>query len=160
MMEKDISKSIRIYKEQLAQGDIQRAYVALTKYIAELKAKFPSEYQTGNISFGYLDYTYFPFFNEYLRDKKLRFGIVLNHCKMQIELWLMGQNALLQAEYWELLKNTKWNQGVTEMPIYSVLEVCLESNIDFSDKDKMTENIITKALETATEIEAYLMNVR
>lgn len=69
----------------------------------------------------------------------------------------MGQNAPLQAEYWELLKNTKWNQGVTEMPIYSVLEVCLESNIDFSDKDKMTENIITKALETAAEIEAYLM---
>lgn len=160
MIEKDISKSIQIYKEQLAHGEIQRAYIVLTKYIAELKAKFPSEYKMGNVSFGYLDYTYFPFFNECLRDKKLRFGIVLNHCKMQIELWLMGQNAPVQAEYWKLLKDTKWNQGVTEMPAYSVLEVCLESNIDFSVKDKMTEIIITKALETASEIESYLMNIR
>lgn len=36
-METDISKSIQIYKEKLALGDIQRAYIVLIKYIAELK---------------------------------------------------------------------------------------------------------------------------
>ncbi len=105
-MEKEISKCIEIYKNQLAQGDIQRAYLLLTKYVAELKSKFPKQYTTGNISFGYLDYTYFPFFNDFLRKHKLRFGIVLNHERMRFELWLMGQNAPLQKEYWGLLKNT------------------------------------------------------
>lgn len=85
-MEKDITKCIEIYKEQLERGDIRYAYVVLTKYVAELKSKFPNEYKTGNISFGYLDYIYFPFFNDYLRARNLRFGIVLNHKQMQFEL--------------------------------------------------------------------------
>lgn len=84
MMKKDIQKSIEIYKEQLDNGYIQVAYLALTKYVAELKSNFPKKYCTGNISFGYLDYTYFSFFNTFLRDQKLRFGVVLNHRKMQI----------------------------------------------------------------------------
>ena len=49
-MKKDIQKSIEIYKEQLDNGYIQVAYLALTKYVAELKSNFPKEYRTGNIS--------------------------------------------------------------------------------------------------------------
>ena len=86
-MKQGINKCIEVYRNCLAEGSIQQAYVALTKYVAELKAKFPESYNTGNVSFGYLDYTYFPFSNEYLREKKLRFGIVLNHEKMQFEAW-------------------------------------------------------------------------
>lgn len=158
-MDNDISKSLEIYKEQLAKDDIQRAYIALTKYIVELKTKFPLEYKTGNISFGYLDITYFPFFNDYLREHKLKFGIVLNHSKLQIELWLMGRNASVQNEYWTILKKSKWNEGITQMPIYSVLEICLEDNIDFSNKDTMTECILEKAIRYAKEIEIYLKNI-
>lgn len=106
-MEKDITKSLEIYKEQLSKGDIRQAYFVLMKYVAELKAEFPSEYKTGNISPGYLDYTYFSFFNEFLRERKLRFGIVLNHDQLQFELWLMGQNVTIQEKYWQLLKNSK-----------------------------------------------------
>lgn len=157
-MQDDILKSIQIYKEQLAQGGIQLAYITLTKYIAELKARFPEQYKTGNISFGYLDYTYFSFFNDYLRDNGLRFGIVLNHVKMQIELWLMGRNAAVQTEYWEIFKDTKWNQDVTEMPTYSILEVCLESNLDFANKEGMTATILNKAIKEAAEIQTYLKN--
>ena len=81
---KIFKKVLEIYKEQLDNGYIQVAYLALTKYVAELKSNFPKKYCTGNISFGYLDYTYFSFFNTFLRDQKLRFGVVLNHRKMQI----------------------------------------------------------------------------
>lgn len=159
-MENNLSESLAIYKEQLSQGDIQRAYVALTKYVAELKAKFPDIYRTGGISFGYLDITYFPFTNEWLRENQLRFGIVLNHPAMQIELWLMGRNASVQAEYWEILKDSKWNQDIEVMPIYSVLEVCLESNIDFDNKEKMTEVILNKTVALAQEIEGYLKSIK
>lgn len=155
-MEKDIAKSLQIYKEQLSKGDIRQAYFVLMKYVAELKAEFPSEYKTGNISHGYLDYTYFSFFNDFLRERKLRFGIVLNHEKLQFELWLMGQNVTIQEKYWQILKNSKWNQGINEKPIYSELEVILESNIDFENKDEMTEKIITKSLKEAEDIITFL----
>lgn len=158
-METDIQKCLEIYKEQLSYGYIQTAYVALTKIAAELKANFPKEYHTGNISFGYLDYTYFPFFNEYLRNHKLRFGVVLNHEKMQFELWLMGQNADVQKRYWEILKNTEWNFNRKEMPRYSVLEVVLENQINFTDKENMTKNIIDHSMSLASEIQKYLENI-
>lgn len=159
-MNKDISKCIEFYKNQLVQGDIQFAYLTLMKYVAELKAKFPQQYSTGNISFGYLDYTYFSFFNEYLRNHKLRFGIVLNHEKMQFELWLMGQNASIQKEYWEIFKDTDWNQDIKIMPKYSVLEVCLEDKIDFENKDTMTAAIIDKSIFFALEVQIYIENIK
>ncbi len=155
-MDKDISKCIEIYKNQLAQGDIQHAYITLTKYVAELKAKFPEQYSTGNISFGYLDYTYFPFFNDYLKNHKLRFGIVLNHEKMRFELWLMGQNAHIQEDYWKILKDTEWNKDIEVMPKYSVLEVCIEDNINFDNREIMTDTILNRAVSLAENILMFL----
>ena len=157
-MEKDIAKSIEIYKEQLKNGNIRQAYVVLTKYIAELKSKFPNEYKTGNISFGYLDFTYFSFFNDYLRERKLRFGIILNHKEMQFELWLMDQNATVQEKYWLLFKESEWNNGMDKMPTYSILELCLESNIDFNNKEEVTAHIIDRAIKRANEIQNFLEN--
>lgn len=155
-MGNDIQKSLDIYKEQLSYGYIRTAYLTLTKYVAELKTKFSIQYKTGNISFGYLDYTYFPFFNQYLREQKLRFGVVLNHEKLQFELWLMGQNADVQRKYWEILKNSVWNKKRKEMPEYSILEVVLENQIDFNNKANMTKNILDRSVSFALEIQEYL----
>lgn len=155
-MKKDLSKCLEIYQQQLVQGDIRYAYVTLMKYMGELKARFPKTYTTGNISCGYLDYTYFPFSNDFLKQHKLRFGIVLNHEKMQFELWLLGQNASIQKTYWEVFKNTSWNKDIQEMPQYAILEVCLEKHIDFKHKDEMTSHIYQKAVITAKEIQQFL----
>ncbi len=84
--------------------------------------------------------------------------MVLNHEKMQFELWLMGQNADVQNRYWEILKLSQWNQDRKEMPQYSVLEVILENQIDFNNKETMTQNIITGAMSLASEIQKYLEN--
>lgn len=159
-MENEIQKSLEIYKEQLNKGHIQTAYTALIKYTTKLKTNFPVQYHTGNISVGYLDYTYFPFFNEYLRKQKLRFGVVLNHEKLRFELWLMGQNADVQRRYWEILKDSVWNSGRKEMPRYSVLEVVLEGQITFDDKERMAENIISRAVSLASEIQRYLEDIK
>lgn len=158
-MESDVQKSLEIYKEQLRYGYIRTAYLALTRYIADLKSKFSTQYKTGNISFGYLDYTYFSFYNQYLRNHKLRFGIVLNHEKLQFELWLMGQKADVQRKYWEILKNSVWNGNRKEMPKYSILEIVLENQIDFSNKDNMTQNIMKHSVTLALEIQEYLKNI-
>lgn len=155
-MGQNISQCIEIYQKQLIQGDIRFAYMTLIKYMRELKAQFPSQYSTGNLSLGYLDYTYFPFFNEYLRQRKLRFGIVLNHLEMRFELWLMGQNAPVQKTYWKLLRNTDWNKNKIQMPQYSVLEVCLEDVIDFNSKELMRSKIFTSAISLAGQIQDFL----
>ena len=157
-MKKDINKCIEIYKRQLEDESIQIAYITLMRYIAKLTSAFPKEYKTGHISPGFLDYTYFPFFNDYLRKHKLRFGIVLNHKKMQFELWLMGQNKTLQKEYWDILKDTSWNKDKKIIPKYSVLEVCLLDKIDFDDKEKMTTQILSQAMSLSKEIQNYLEN--
>lgn len=155
-MEHNIQESLQIYKQQLKDGHIRAAYVALMKYAAELKANFPKQYQTGNISCGYLDYTYFSFFNPELRAQKLRFGVVLNHEKLQFELWLMGQNADVQKKYWEILKDSPWNAGRSAMPKYTVLEVVLEDQINFDCKEAMTDSILSGVMSVASEVQAYL----
>jgi hypothetical protein len=160
--EKNLNNCIAVYKKVLKQGDIQTAYEALRKYMLTLKAHFSKElsdkYSFGNISPGYMDYTYFPFFDDYLRNKKLRFGVVLNHRDMRFELWLMGQNAETQAAYWELLKGTKWNADRTAMPQYSVLEAIIVSDPDFDDLDNLTTEIEKNTVRKATEIVDYLQS--
>lgn len=42
------------------------------------------------------------------------------------------------------------------MPKYSVLEVIIETQIDFNVKEKMTSNIIDNAVSSALEIEKCL----
>lgn len=103
-----------------------------------------------------MDYTYFYFTNDYVKNKNLKFALVLNHKKFQFELWLCARTANIQKQYWNLLKDSKWNKNVGIMPKYSVLEVIIETQIDFNAKEKMTSNIIDNAVSSALEIEKCL----
>lgn len=159
-MEKKLSSYISVYKKHLEAGDIQIAYEALVKYVMSLKAHcentLSNQYSFGNISPGYMDFTYFPFFDDYLRSKKLRFGIVLNHREMRFELWLMGQNAEIQKKYWELLKSSVWNKHRSVMPKYSVLEVVLIEIPDFDHLNDLTANIEQTISFVSNEILNYI----
>lgn len=158
-MEIEQSK-IDAYKQVIyPNSPVFEAYYELMHFVRRLKTdleKAQTDYKVGNLSEGYLDYTYFPFFDEKLRSKKLRYGIVLNHQSLQFELWLMGQNKKEQLFFWEKLKNTSWNQEQQEMYQYSVLEVVISKNPDFSDLDKLSEKILTSVLEEVKEISKYL----
>lgn len=159
-MEKSLNDYVEIYRRELDKGDIRFAYEQLLKYVMALKVHFQKvqseNYTFGNVSLGYMDYTYFYFFNDFLRSKKLRFGIVLNHTEIRFELWLLGQNAEVQHHYWELLKTTKWNAGRTDMPKYSALEVILMENPDFNDLHALSDKIETATQNTIEEIMPYL----
>jgi hypothetical protein len=152
----DITRHIATYKAQLEKGDIREAYTYLLKYVRHLAAHFESrlsgKYSFGNISPGYMDFTYFPFFDAFLRERKLRFGIVLNHRDMRFELWLMGQNAEVQKQYWDALKDTPWNMGRTEMPKYSVLEAVLVEHPDFEKTDMLSSRIEEEAIRITDAI--------
>lgn len=160
---KSLHDYVAIYKGLLEKGEVQIAYMALLKYVMALKAhlakKIGDAYSFGNVAPGYMDYTYFPFFDDFLRDRELRFGIVLNHRDMRFELWLMGRNAKVQAHYWELLQSAKWNEGRLVMPQYSVVETVLVARPDFNDLDRLTEEIAKAAMCAAKEIEAHISSI-
>ncbi len=162
MNTKSLNKYVKIYQEQLLQGDIRIAYERLLRYMNRLKGDlsrlFFDQYVFGNISPGYMDFTYFPFYNEFLRSKKLRFGIVLNHKKMCFELWLMGQNAQVQLKYWDLLKSTKWNRDKNR-PQYSVLEAVLVASPNFDDLTALSVEIEQEAEKVVKEVFNYLFEL-
>lgn len=159
-MEKTFNDYVCIYKEQLEQGDIQKAYIRLVKYMLSLKSHLSKNtnngFLFGNASPGYMDYTYFPFFNEFLRGRDLRFGLVLNHSKVRFELWLMGRNAEIQKKYWDILKTTKWNETQVSMPQYSVLEVILVEDPDFDNLKALSLNIDNDVMRNTKEIIEFL----
>ena len=160
-MSEKINSCISIYQEQMKKGEVQKAYSFLLKYVMQVKTSFENafskEYSCGNVSPGYMDYSYFPFVNEYLRGKKLRFGIVLNHNKMRFELWLMGQNKEIQNRYWDMFKVSKWNEGRTKRSQYAELEIVLVDNPNFEKIDELTADIINKAVIEAEKVIAYLL---
>ena len=153
---KDLNHYIDIYKEQLKKGDIQEAYIGLVKYVTRLgtalSKNLSEHYSFGSLSQGYMDYTYFYYSNDFLKKRKLRMGLILNHTKMQFEIWLLGQAIPIREKYWEYFKSTKWNKNRTKRPQYSILETVLIANPNFNDLDKLSKQIEDKLVLVTDEI--------
>lgn len=162
MME-NLNKYVSIYKEQLNKGDILIAYNELVKFVMKLRTDLIKDlshkYAFAGILHGYMDYTYFYYSNDYLKSKKLKFGLVLNHLEMRFEVWLLGGTLPVQKKYWELSKNTKWNKNRVEMPNYSILEAVLVENPDFDNLDMLTEQIENEMIKVSDEILDYLKQI-
>lgn len=142
---KDLNYFVDKYKEQLDKGDIQEAYVGLVKYVTKLGTNLSNNlvdtYSFGSIFQGYMDYTYFYYTNYFLKKRKLKMGLVLNHTKMQFEIWLLGQTIPIQEKYWNYFKSTKWNKERTTRPKYSILETVLIDKPNFNDLEKLTNKL-------------------
>jgi hypothetical protein len=153
---KDMNYYVDIYKEQLKKGDIKEAYVALVKYVTRLGTNLSrnlyERYSFGSLFQGYMDYTYFYYTNDFLKERKLKMGLVLNHSKMQFEIWLLGQTIPIQEKYWDYFKSTKWNKNRTTRPQYSILEAELIINPDFNDLEKLSKKIEDKLVLVTDEI--------
>jgi len=157
---KNLNKYVSIYQDQLKKGDILVAYNELVKFVMNLRTEFiktqSDKYSFAGILHGYLDYTYFYYSNDFLKRKKLKFGLVLNHVEMRFEVWLLGSTKPIQQKYWELSRNTKWNKDKTEMPKYSILESIIVEKPDFDNLDKLTKQMEIKMINASDEILDYL----
>lgn len=156
----NLNKYVSIYKEQLQKGDILIAYNELVKFAMRLRTdlikSLSNQYSFAGILHGYMDFTYFYYSNDFLKGKKLKFGVVLNHVEMRFEVWLLGNTIPIQEKYWELSKNSKWNKDKTEMPKYSILEAVLVTNPDFNNLDVLSKEIEEKMIIVSDEIIEYL----
>jgi hypothetical protein len=142
---KDLNYYVDAYKEQLKRGDIQEAYTALVKYVTRLgttlSKNLSESYSFGSLFQGYMDYTYFYYSNDFLKKRKLKMGLVLNHSKMQFEVWLLGQTIPIQEKYWQYFKTTKWNVQRTTKPQYAILETVIIENPNFNDLEMLSKQI-------------------
>lgn len=162
MNKRDFNGYVSVYKAFLNEGDVQIAYAGLVKYVQKLRTEFSrgfgNEYSIGNVFQGYMDYTYFYLSNDYLKSRKLKFGLVFNHAEASFEVWLLGQTKEVQKKYWELLKNSQWAK-VPDMPQYSVFEVTLLDRPDFSSLDELTIDLKEKYLAVSKDILVSLEKV-
>ena len=153
---KNLNHYVAIYKEQLQKGDILIAYNALVKFVMKLRVDFmknlSEHYSFSGMLHGYMDYTYFYYSNEFLKERKLKLGFVLNHVEMRFEIWLLANTVAVQKAYWELLKESKWNTDKTEMPAYSILEVLIENKPNFDDLPLLSQELESKLVEVSDEI--------
>jgi len=153
---KNLNYYVAIYKEQLKKGDILIAYNELVKFVMKLRTDFiknhSENYSFSGILHGYMDYTYFYYTNDFLKSKKLKLGLVLNHLDMRFEIWLLGNTIPVQKRYWELLKKSKWNKDKTEMPKYSILEVILDEEPNFDQLPVLSQNIEKRLIDVSAEI--------
>ncbi|MFK7920554.1 MAG: hypothetical protein AB8H47_01295 [Bacteroidia bacterium] len=160
---KNFNHYVSIYKEQLDKGDILIAYNGLVKFVMQLRTDFiknlSERYAFSGILHGYMDYTYFYFTNEFLKSKKLKLGLVLNHLEMRFEIWLLGNTKDIQKSYWNALKESEWNKGRKEMPEYSILEIVIEKEPDFNDLRLLSQKIENKLIVISDEIVNAIENL-
>lgn len=153
---KNLNHYVSIYRKELQKGDILIAYNALVKFVMKLRVDFiknlSKQYSFSGILHGYMDYTYFYYTNDFLKSKKLKLGLVLNHVEMRFEIWLLGNTTSTQKVYWELLKDAKWNKDKKEIPKYSILEATIIDQPDFDDLPALSNIIENKLVVTSNEI--------
>lgn len=135
------------YKELLQTTNLRKGYqefIKLFRYIRVSLEKNMSEYKfQGNIVENGMDYSYFLFTSESLKEKGLKIAIVFVHSNFQFEVWLSGYNRNYQLKYYDLLKGKNIPFQLTDNPARKdyILRVVLEENVDISDADLLTERI-------------------
>ena len=145
MSSRNLNELVSEYKEVLASGNVQTAYQSLVAIVqglrTEFSKKFRDEYKTANVLHGYIDFTYFYLQSEFLKQRKLKLAIVLNHQHANFELWLLGQTKDVQVDYWQRLRAFEW-VNAQEMPEYSIFETILLEAPDFDNRAQMFEAIV------------------
>jgi len=154
---------VKEYKIQLAKGSIQRAYRGLIQYNLDLKTylakKHPTYSVSGSLYQGYMDMTYFSFTPASLAERKLKVAIVFVYQTFRFEAWLAAVNKQVQAKYWQLIKDSGWEQYHLVPSLEgqdAIIECVLAEEPDFSDLDVLTKQIETGSLKFIADVESFL----
>lgn len=157
---KNLNHYVSIYKAQLQKGDILIAYNELVKFVMKMRVDLmksrADQYSFSGMLHGYMDYTYFYYTNDFLKARKLKLGFVLNHLEMRFEIWLLGNTAKVQQEHWEKMKESKWNEGVEDMPQYYILSAVIDADPDFDNLAALGQNLEDEMVRVSDEILAAI----
>ncbi|NHQ87700.1 hypothetical protein HA050_16405 [Iodobacter sp. HSC-16F04] len=144
MPSNSLNARIPAYKSVFSSGELQKTYQDLVGIVQNLRTEFLKKYQgefsVANVLHGYIDFTYFYLQNNYLKTRKLKLALVLNHKNANFELWLLGQTKDVQILYWKKLSDVKWVNNEA-MPEYSIFEAPLLSAPNFDNAKKLSESV-------------------
>ena len=101
----------------------------------------------------------FALFPKSLKDRGLKIAIVFLHCQFRFEVWLSGVNKQVQAEYWQLFKESGWNKYPIVSSLKgadSIVESILVEDPNFNDLEALTRHIENGTLKFIQEIETFI----
>lgn len=157
-----IQEDMAELRKQLERGSIQKAYRALISYMMGLRTHFENKYGDSAVSGlyqGYMDMTYFALFPPSLKRRDLKVAIVFNYDAFRFEAWLAARNRKVQRQYWELFRDSQWNEYRVVAPtrgIDSIVECDLAGDFDLGDPDTLTSRIETTTATFVADIEEFL----
>jgi len=136
----NLQDDMHVLRKQLADGHVQRAYEGLLRYFNQLKRYFhnnhPEINTPGSVYYGYMDMTYFGLSNDFLKNRKLKIGIVFSYETFSFEGWLIGVNSDVREEYWEKMhagRHEKYDYSSDPKREGFIIKQTLVSDPDFSD---------------------------
>lgn len=160
-----LQKSMLEYKKQLESGEIQVAYKGILEYLMTLRTHFEKQHPEwtvpGGLYTGYMDMSYFSILPLSLKERKLKIAVVFLHEAFRFEVWLAGVNKGVQAEYWQMIKESGWRKYApvaTTQGADAIIEHVLIEEPDFDDLEGITRQIQVGTQYFITEIEQFLSN--
>jgi hypothetical protein len=135
------------YKKLLQTTELEKSYQEFLRLFRFLRVELEKELRDyrfqGNIVENGMDYSYFQFTNDTLKQKGLKIAVTFVHRDFQFEVWLSGFNRKVQCNYYELLKNAQQPFLLTSDPNRSdyILRIPLDQTLDLSDGKRVLSEI-------------------
>lgn len=97
------------YRTLLQSTDLQRAYQEFIRWFRYLRSQLERQmpdfrFQNG-ISENAMDYAYFSFSSQVLKEKNLKLVVVFVHKSFQLEVWLSGTNRSAQCRWADRMRD-------------------------------------------------------
>jgi len=161
-----LQECVREYKNQLDKGKIQKAYKGILEYLMALRMHFEKSYPEwlipGGLYTGYMDMSYFSIIPPSLKEKKLKIAVVFIHDVCRFEVWLAGVNKGVQADYWQKIKQSGWDEYQTVTTLQgadAIIEHILVESPDFDDLEGLTKKIQDGTMRFIKAIEIFLLTI-
>lgn len=135
------------YRNLLRKTNIIECYqefIRLFRYLRiELEKSMPECSFQANIAENEMEYSYFLFTNEKLKEKGLKLAVVFIHRDFKLEVWLSGFNRKIQAKYYDLLKNRNTGFELADDPARRdyLLRVGLNESADSTEASLLLDRI-------------------
>lgn len=159
-----LQKSVVEYKKQLEKGEIQKTYKGILEYLMALRIYFEKQYPDwivpGGLYTGYMDMSYFSIIPSSLKERKLKIAVVFLHEACRFEVWLAGVNKGVQAEYWQMIKESGWNKYApvaTTQGADAIIEHVIMETPNFDDLERLTSQIQKETCDFIMGVEAFLL---
>lgn len=141
------SEYLKTYENIIKTTDLLKGYqefIKLFRYIKiKLEEALPLFSFCGNIVENGMDYSYFFFTDEELKNKGLKIVVVFVHKDFNFEVWLSGYNRKYQTEFYEKLKDQDLEYDLNHEPTKKdyILRAVVDRTIDYSDGQAVLEAI-------------------